>query len=105
MKKIKEITGFDNLCVYNNSIIVKNKKSIQQVDNNMNLVPLVEGDIYRAIILGDDLFYQIENAYNTYIYKKNVALKDNFRYGLRTALKCTLYIYIYMEKKIMMLYF
>ena len=94
MKKIKEITGFDELYVYDNSIIVENKKSIQQIDNNLNLFPLVEGDIYMVTILGDDLFYQIENSHNIYIYKKDIVLKDDFSYALISALKCDIYIYI-----------
>lgn len=95
MKKIKEIIGFDDLYVYNNSIIVKNKTSIQIINNETNMTPLVEGNIFVVKVLENDLFYQLENECNIHIYGRNIVLKDDFAYGLITALKCYIYIYIY----------
>lgn len=96
MKKIKEIAATNKLLdVYNKSIILSDKKSIQQIDDNLNLIPLVEGNIYSSKILGNSLFYQLDRNTNIHIYSEDIVLKEDYGYILHSSLKCASYIYIY----------
>ena len=99
MKKIKEITGFGSLDIYKGVIIVYNKKEhIYQIDEKVDILPLLEENIYSVKVLDDDLLYKIENPENMMIYEKNIELKDSSKCVLHTALKCDIYIYIYSKK-------
>lgn len=95
MKKIKEMKEFETLEVYKNSIIVKNKKSIQLVNESLNLTSLIDANIYSFKILDDKLFYQLDDSFNLHIYDNGLEIKDNIGFALHSALYCTPYIYIY----------
>ncbi|GHV14880.1 hypothetical protein FACS1894169_04710 [Bacteroidia bacterium] len=97
MKKVREIVGFDNFEVYNNSIVVQDKKGICLVENNLELTPLVEGNIYSIQVLGNNLFYQIDDALGLYLLEKGLILNKDSFYGLMSALMYNEYIYIERE--------
>ena len=97
MKKVKEIRVFGYMYLYNNLIIVKNKddKSIQNIDEDLDLTLLIDAKVHSLKILDNKLFYQVENCHNLHIYDDNIEIEDSVGYALHSALKYDPYIYIY----------
>ncbi len=64
MKKIKEIIGFEYMYEYEDSVVIRNEKSLQQINENLDLVSLVEGNVFVVKVLGGELFYQLNDECN-----------------------------------------
>lgn len=101
MKIIKKVTIPNKyLNLYNNLIIVTDGRSLDQIDSNLDIIPLLQGNIFSLKVLGDKLFYQLDNNTNLHIYSKDIILSGDYGYVLHSALECASYIYIYTEVRI-----